>query len=106
MRFTAYKWTYPESLFETAVVGDVLALRHPSVHEHVHLVNLVARVLIDDALRPFAKGLDGGIVPPLHHVALLVELPALVVESVGNLVANDHSDSAVIQGLGKVLAVE
>lgn len=98
--------THPKRLLETTIIRYILALRHPAVHVHVHLVDLVAGILIDDALRPLPERLDGGVVPPLHHVALLVELPSLVVEAVGDLVANDHADAPVIQGLGEVLAIK
>ena len=38
----------------------------------------------------------GGVVPPVAHVADLVELPALVVESMTQLVAHDDADGAVV----------
>ena len=98
--------TYPERLLEAAVVGDVLALGHAAVDELVDLLDLVPRVLIDDALGALAERPDRRVVPPLHHVAVLVELPALVVEAVGDLVADHHADAAVVQRLGKVLRVE
>ena len=56
---------YPESLLEPAVVGDVLALRHPAVDVEVDLLHGVARVLVHDALRRLAERRDRPVVPPL-----------------------------------------
>lgn len=90
-------FTHPECLLQSTIVGNILTLRHPAVHKHVHLVDLVARILIDDALGALTECLDGGIVPPLHHVALLVKLPPLVVEAVRDLVTDHHADAAIVQ---------
>ena len=39
---------------------------------------------------------NGGVVPPVTHVADLVELPALVVEGVAQLVPHHHADRTVV----------
>ena len=67
--------SYPESLLEPAVVGDVLSLRHPAVDVEVDLLHGVARVLVHDALRRTAERRDRPVVPPLLQVPVLVELP-------------------------------
>ena len=43
---------------------------------------------------------DGGVVPPVAHVADLVELPALVVEGVAQLVPHHHADRPVVDAPG------
>ncbi len=98
--------SHPERLLEPSVVGDVLPLRHPPVDGQVDLLQLVLRVLVHDAGGGLAKVPDRLVVPPLLEVALLVELAALVVKAVGDLVADYHADAAVVQRLGEVLAVE
>ena len=45
-------------------------------------------------------------VPPLVDVAEVVELAALVVEAVRDLVADDDADAAVVERLREVLVVE
>ena len=55
----------PVGLFDSAVVGDVLALRHPAVDVEVDLLHGVARVLVHDALRRLAERRDRPVVPPL-----------------------------------------
>lgn len=98
--------SHPKRLLEPAVIGDILPLSHPSVYVLVDLLYLVPGVLVDDALCLLAKRPNSRVVPPLHHVAVLVELPAFVVEAVGYLVAYYNADAAVIQRLGEVLRVE
>ncbi len=63
-------------------------------------------VLTNDALLPLLELSEGFNVPPLLDVAQVVELPALVVEAVRDLVPNDDTDTAVVQGLGEVFVVE
>lgn len=99
-------YTHPEGLLQSTIIGNILTLRHASIHIHIHLVDLIPRILINDALRSLAECLDGGIVPPLHHVALFVKLPSLIVETVGDLVTDHHTDPTIVQRLGKVLTVE
>ena len=60
----------------------------------------------DDALFPPLEVDRGLVVPPLVDVAEVVELSALVVEAVGDLVADDDADAAVVQRLREVLVVE
>ena len=40
-------------------------------------------------------------VPPVHKVALLIELPALVVEAVGDLVADHPADRSLVQTIAR-----
>lgn len=99
-------YRYPKGLLQTTVVRDIFSLGHPAVDEQIYLLQLVLGVLFHDALRSLAKRPNSGVVPPLHHVAILVELATLVVETVGDLVTDHYADTSVIQGLGKVLGVE
>ena len=45
-------------LFESAVVGDVLALGHAAVDVETDVVQFVGRVLVNDALRPLTERLQ------------------------------------------------
>ena len=82
-------------------------------------------LLTDDALRPVPEAVRAGVVPPLTNqrwalwsrdrsppitahlvdVPLLVELLALVVEAVRDLVSNHHTDASKIQGFGEKLKI-
>ena len=70
------------------------------------LVDDVAVVLVDVALDLLGEGLDGLVRPPLLDAAGAVVLAALVVEAVGDLVAHDHADGAVVEVPGVALAEE
>jgi hypothetical protein len=59
-----------------------------------------------DALGFFLKLYRGGMIPPLVDVADVVELPALVVEAVRDLVAYDHANPAKVQALWEELVIE
>lgn len=95
-----------ERLLQSAIVGDVFALCHATVHVHAHLVDAIPRILVDHALGALLERSDRRVVPPLHHVAVLVELSALVVEAVRDLVSDDNADAAVVERFGKAAAVE
>jgi len=60
----------------------------------------VVAVLLDDAFRLGQIGLLGVRLPPVPQIALHVKLSTLIVEAVGNLVANYVSDSAKVHVLG------
>lgn len=72
---SAQENTYSVGLLETSVVCNILSLSHPAVDKLINLVQLVAVVLIDEALGTFPKLSYGRIVPPLHHITVLVKLP-------------------------------
>ena len=74
-------------MFETTIVRDIFPRRHPAVDGVVDHLELVARVLVDHTLGLLLEPGDGGVVPPLLQVALLVKLPSFVVKSVGNFMA-------------------
>ena len=93
-------------LLKASVVCDILALSHLPVDGQVDARQLVGAVLVHDALGLRSKPVDCRIVPPLLQVAVLVELPALVVEAVGDLVTDHHTDPTVVQTFGEVPAVE
>lgn len=58
--------THPVGLFEAAVVGDVLALGHPTINVKLNVIQFIFGVLINDALGSLPEGLNRGVVPPLH----------------------------------------
>lgn len=86
---------------ETSLVSDILAESVLSVGvnsgEHFDLVELS-----DESLGLFSE--LGCVLrsPPVGHVAVGVEVAALVVETVGHLVADHHADAAVVLGVGSV----
>ena len=55
--------------------------------------------LVDDALAARLEVLEVGGRPPVLQVPLQVELRALVVEAVRDLVADDRADGAVVDGV-------
>jgi hypothetical protein len=63
-------------------------------------------VLINDALRALQVLVLGGCLPPVNEVALLVELPALVVKSMGDLVSNHKADGTIVHVPGAVVGEE
>ena len=83
------KWDFPIHLLKASIVCDILALCHLPVDGQVDARQLVGAVLVHDALGLRSEPVDRRIVPPLLQVAVLVELPTLVVEAVGDLVT-DH----------------
>lgn len=67
---------------------------------------MVKNQLTNDALRLLLE-LDGGdVIPPLVDVTDVVELPALVVKAVRDLVADDHPDAAKVQALREKFVVK
>jgi hypothetical protein len=63
-------------------------------------------VLVNDALRALQVLVLGGLLPPINKVTLLVELPALVVEAVSDLVSNYEANGAVVHVPGAVVGEE
>ena len=80
------------------MVGHILAKCQLAVGEearqHLDLIEEVAH-----HVGAFLEvlGIVGG--PPLAQIAVLVELGALVVESVGHLMTDDHSDGTIVEGV-------
>ena len=68
--------TYPESLLEPPIVGDVFSLRHPAVDIKVNPREFVLVVLINDTLGLPPELLYGDVVPPLLQVSVFIKLPA------------------------------
>lgn len=62
-----------------------------------HLILVIRVVVIYETLRSLGVLRDGVVAPPLPHVPVAVVVPAAVVESMGQLVAEDRADGAVIQ---------
>ena len=83
---------------EAAVVGGVFAEGELAVDFEIVDGGEVA-VLGDEAAGAGVELLDVGGRPPVAEVALAVELAALVVEAVGELVADDGADVAVVDGV-------
>ena len=82
---------------EAAEVGDVLAHGEVAVDVHAgqRLEGVVLRAQLPGAV--FERlGVVGG--PPVAQVAVGVDLAALVVEAVGELVADHAADGAVVDG--------
>ena len=69
LKYTEYLLTVgPVGLFDSAVVGDVLALRVDAVEAEPEALDLVAAVLLDDAARlPQVRRLRRRL-PPVHQV--------------------------------------
>jgi len=59
-------------------------------------VSRVISILSDDARRLLQVAFLRLLRPPVHQVALLVELSALVIESMGDLVTDYEPDGAVV----------
>src|SRR5579872_7567668 len=55
--------------------------------------------LIDDASAARLELLEVGVGPPVSQAAKVIELSTLIVEAVRNLVADNHTDGAVIHGV-------
>ena len=79
-----------------AQVRDVLAVGELAVDLDV-VDDRVRRELVDDALRAFLEGLGVLLGPPVLEIALGIELAALVVEAVGELVADGPPGVAVVR---------
>ena len=79
-----------------AEVGDVLARGELAVDLDV-VDDRVLRVLVGDALRALLEALGVLLRPPVPQIAVGVELPALVVEAVGQLVADGGAGVAVVR---------
>lgn len=58
-------------------------------------------VLFGNTFRPLFEPIDGLVLPPVMQVAVLVELPALVVEGVGQLVPHHDAHTAIVETVGK-----
>ena len=66
-----------ESLESKAIpTCDVLAVRHLSIDVQSDVLQYEAAVLVDDALSPPRELVDRDVLPPLVHVAVLIELSA------------------------------
>ena len=89
-------------LLKASVVCDILALSHLPVDGQVDARQLVGAVLVHDALGLRSEPVDCRIVPPLLQVAVLVELPALVVEAMSDLVP-DNLDFELVYNSSKLL---
>ncbi len=78
-------------------VGDVLAQCQAAVERLAR--HVVTGILSDQSVGEFLKGGSVGVSPPVPEVAVTVVLAALIVEAVADLVPDDCSDAAVIDGI-------
>ena len=81
---------------QPAVVGDVLAEGELAVELHLARDRAVARVLVDEAPRALLELGGVSLRPPVLQAAVRRELAALVVEAVGELVADHPAGGAVV----------
>ena len=90
---------------QAAGVGDVFAQRLVAVDMHAgkHLVPVVQ---FRNPLGPHLEAAGIGIGPPVLQVALPVILPALVVEAMGEFMADGRGERAVIVGVTGALVEE
>ena len=95
----------PIGFFDSAVIGNVLALRVDSVDVEFEFGEGVIAVLVNDALGPVQILFLGLGFPPISQIAIGSELATLVVESVCYFVSDDPSDSRVIQ-IGRTIFAE
>lgn len=51
--------TYPKSLFQSAIIGNIFTLGHASVHKHANFVDFVFGILIYYALGTLTKRFNG-----------------------------------------------
>ena len=95
----------PIGFFDSAVIGNVLALRVDSVDVEFEFGERVIAVLVNDALGPVQILFLGLGFPPISQIAIGSELATLVVESVCYFVSDDPSDGRVIQ-IGRTIFAE
>ena len=57
------------------------------------LLDGVIAVLINDALFAFVELIDGRVAPPRSSVSVFVVLTAIIIESVSDLMADNHADA-------------
>ena len=96
---------------QAALVGDVLAQAEGAVGHNRRLAVLGGQHLdrVELLYEDVGLGLERSSVllrPPVVHVAVLVEVAALVVEPVGHLVADHHADGTVVHGVVSLGVVE
>ena len=88
------------------IVRNVLALRIDSIDLQPVFRDSVIAVLVDDALRVVPEVEIGLVVPPVFVVAVLVELPAPVIEAVCDLVSDHEADGSKVQIAAKSVRQE
>lgn len=69
------------SLFDAAVVSNVLALRIDSVQFEINVWFSEVAILINDTLRLFQVSDFSVFLPPINEVAVRVKLTTLIVEA-------------------------
>src|SRR3546814_1104860 len=92
------------TIFRSAEVGDVLAQRVRAV-EVAAVLGLVVVELRDQLAVALLEARSVRIRPPVLHVAARTELGALVVLSVGHLVADHPTHAAVVERVAAVRVV-
>lgn len=79
------------------IVRNIFPLCVDSVDLQTVFWHAVVAVLVHDALRVIPEVEVGLMVPPVLVVAVLIKLPASVVEAVRDLVSNHESDGSKVQ---------
>lgn len=72
----------------------------------IDFLGCVVTVLLDNTLGLFQKFLLGALRPPINQIAVFVKLTTLVVETVGDFVANHEANCSVVQISGSVAGEE
>lgn len=69
-------------------------------------LQLIARVLINEALDTFLEVLNRSIAPPLPQITGRIILPALIVECMSKFVAHHHAHGTKIQAFRVIGVIE
>ena len=85
-----------KGFFQTPVVCYVLSLSIDSVDRETILRNRVVTVLLDHALRSVPEVEVCLMVPPVLVVAILIELPASVVEAMSDLMSDNETNGTEV----------
>jgi len=77
-----------------------------SPYVHSNIFHGVIPILMDYAFGPFQITLLCLHFPPVHEVAVLIELSSLIIEAMSNLMADDKTDSTIVHVTRPLVAEE
>ena len=83
------------SNFDSTIIGDILAQRQLAIE--LHPGKLKTPILLLHALAARGKVALRLGAPPVFHVPIGAHVPALIVETVRDFVADDHANCAVVE---------
>src|SRR5687767_14259771 len=86
---------------EAGQVRDILAEGQLAVHLHARQ-RLVGAILGDHLVGQLLEGGDVGLAPPVGEIAAGVELAALIVKMMADLMADDRADAAIIDRVVRI----